>query len=87
MSSLSFLSLGFVILGFVPSYVPWLLGSILCAFFLTISKKGKKHLSECFLFLRHAGVGGIDVGVETVESSVFLPNVLADIFNGESVWE
>jgi hypothetical protein len=55
--------------------------------FLTISKKGKKHLSECFLFLRHAGVGGIDVGVETVESSVFLPNVLADIFNGESVWE
>ncbi len=31
--------------------------------------------------------GGIDVGVETVESSVFLPNVLADIFNGESVWE
>ena len=55
--------------------------------FLTISKKGKKHLSECFLFLRHAGVGGIDAGVETVESSVFLPNVLADIFNGESVWE
>ncbi len=31
--------------------------------------------------------GGIDVGVETVESSVFFSNVLADIFNGESVWE
>ncbi len=31
--------------------------------------------------------GGIDVGVETVESSAFLSNVLADIFNGESVWE
>jgi len=31
--------------------------------------------------------GGIDVGVETGESSVFLPNVLADIFNGGSVWE
>jgi hypothetical protein len=24
---------------------------------------------------------------DLVESSVFLPNVLADIFNGESVWE
>jgi hypothetical protein len=33
------------------------------------------------------GWGQIDSGVETVESSVFLPNVLADIFNGESVWE
>ena len=31
--------------------------------------------------------GGIDVRVEIVESSVFLLNVLADIFNGESVWE
>ena len=32
LSSLLFLSLGFVVLGFVPSYVPWLLDSILCAF-------------------------------------------------------
>ncbi len=33
------------------------------------------------------GWGQIDAGVEIVESSVFLPNVLADIFNGESAWE
>jgi hypothetical protein len=33
------------------------------------------------------GWGQIDAGVETVESSVFLSNVLADIFNGESAWE
>jgi hypothetical protein len=33
------------------------------------------------------GWGWIDAGVEIVESSVFLPNVLVDIFNGESVWE
>ncbi len=33
------------------------------------------------------GWGRIDTGVEIVDSSVFLPNVLADIFNGESVWE
>jgi hypothetical protein len=26
-------------------------------------------------------------GGDCVESSVFLPNALADIFNGESVWE
>jgi hypothetical protein len=31
-------------------------------------------------------VGQIDTGVEILESSVFLPNDLADIFNGESVW-
>ncbi len=31
------------------------------------------------------GWGQIDAGVEIVESSVFLPNVLADICNGESV--
>ena len=29
----------------------------------------------------------IDTGVVILESSVFLPNDLADIFNGESVWE
>ena len=56
--------------------------------FLTILKKGKKHLSECFLFLRHAGVGQIDAGVEISRNLLFsLPNVVADIFNGESVWE
>ena len=54
---------------------------------LTILKKGKKHLSDCFLFLRHAGMGQIDTGVGILESSVFLSNDLADIFNGESVWE
>jgi hypothetical protein len=32
-------------------------------------------------------VGQIDTGVEILESFVFLPNDLADIFNGESVWE
>jgi hypothetical protein len=32
-------------------------------------------------------VGQIDTGVEILESSVFLPNDLADIFNGESVRE
>jgi hypothetical protein len=32
-------------------------------------------------------VGQIDTGVGILESSVFLPNDLADIFNGESVWE
>ncbi len=32
-------------------------------------------------------MGQIDAGVEIVESSVFLPNALADIFNGESAWE
>ena len=31
------------------------------------------------------GWGQIDAGVEIVESSAFLPNVLADIFNGGSV--
>ncbi len=56
--------------------------------FLTIFKKGKKHLSECFLFLRHAGVGADRCwGGNLVEFSVFLPNDLADIFNGESAWE
>ena len=30
---------------------------------------------------------GIDTGMGVLESSVFLPNDLADIFNGESVWE
>jgi hypothetical protein len=29
----------------------------------------------------------IDTGVEILESSVFLPNDLADMFNGESVWK
>ncbi len=33
------------------------------------------------------GWGQIDAGVEIVESSVFLLNDLADIFDGESVWE
>ena len=33
------------------------------------------------------GWGQIDSGVEILESSVFLPNDLADIFDGESVWE
>ena len=32
-------------------------------------------------------MGQIDTGVEILESSVFLPNVLAYISNGESVWE
>jgi hypothetical protein len=32
-------------------------------------------------------VGQIDTGVGILESSVFLPNDLADIFDGESVWE
>ena len=32
-------------------------------------------------------MGQIDTGVGVLESSVFLPNDLADIFNGESVWE
>jgi hypothetical protein len=32
-------------------------------------------------------VGQIDTVVEILESSVFLPNDLADIFNGESVLE
>ncbi len=32
-------------------------------------------------------MGQIDTGVGILESSVFLPNDLADIFNGESVWE
>ena len=39
--------------------------------FLTILKKGKKHLSECFLFLRHAGVGGTDSGVEILWNPLF----------------
>ncbi len=67
------------------SLVAWL--HLVCVF-LTILKKGKKHLSECFLFLRHAGVGQIDAGVEISRNLLFsLPNVLADIFNGKSVWE
>ena len=32
-------------------------------------------------------MGQIDTGVGILESSVFLPNDLADIFDGESVWE
>ena len=32
-------------------------------------------------------MGQIDTGVEVLGSSVFLSNDLADIFNGESVWE
>ncbi len=32
-------------------------------------------------------MGQIDTGVGILESSVFLSNDLADIFNGESVWE
>ena len=32
-------------------------------------------------------MGRIDTGVEILESSVFLPNDLADMFNGEFVWE
>jgi hypothetical protein len=32
-------------------------------------------------------VGQIDTGVGILESSVFLPNDLADMFNGEFVWE
>ncbi len=32
-------------------------------------------------------MGQIDTAVEILESSVFLPNDLADIFNGESVLE
>ncbi len=32
-------------------------------------------------------MGQIDTVVEILESSVFLPNDLADIFNGESVLE
>ncbi len=31
-------------------------------------------------------MGQIDTEVGILESSVFLPNDLADIFNGESVW-
>ena len=55
---------------------------------LTILKKGKKHLTECFLFLRHAGVGVNRCwGGDLVESSVFLSNALADSFNGDSAWE
>ena len=55
-------------LEFASSSVSWLLDSILCAFYELFLKKGKKHLSECFLFLRHAGVGvnrcwGGDLGI------------------------
>ncbi len=32
-------------------------------------------------------MGKIDTGVGNLESSVFLPNDLADMFNRESVWE
>ncbi len=32
-------------------------------------------------------MGQIDTGVGILESSVFLLNDFADIFNGESVWE
>ena len=32
-------------------------------------------------------MGQIDTGVGILESSVFLPNDLADMFNGDSVWE
>ena len=32
-------------------------------------------------------MGQIDTGVGILESSVFLPNDLADIFDGESAWE
>ena len=32
-------------------------------------------------------MGQIDPGVGILESSVFLSNDSADIFNGESVWE
>ena len=32
-------------------------------------------------------MGQIDTGVGILESSVFLPNDLADMFNRESVWE
>ncbi len=32
-------------------------------------------------------MGQIDTGVGILESSVFLPNDLTDIFNRESVWE
>ena len=55
-------------LGFVLFSVSWLFDSILCVFSELFLKKGKKHLSECFLFLRHAGVGvnrcwGGDLGI------------------------
>ena len=50
------------------SLVAWL--HLVCVF-LTISKKGKKHLSECFLFLRHAGVGWTDAGVEILWNPLF----------------
>ncbi len=32
-------------------------------------------------------MGQTDTGVGILESSVFLPNDLADMFNGESVWK
>ena len=46
--------------------------------FLTILRKGRNILlSKCFLFLRRAGVGGIEAGVGIFgEIFVFHPNVL-----------
>ena len=61
--SINFLVLILAVVFFIVSFsriycrslVTWL--HLVCVF-LTILKKGKKHLSECFLFLRHAGGGG-----------------------------
>ena len=55
-------------LGLALSFCSWVTWLHLVCVFLTILKKGKKHLSECFLFLRHAGVGvnrcwGGDLGI------------------------
>ena len=45
--------------------------------FLNYFKEGKKHLSECFLFLRRAGVGELRLGWGILGNSLFfLPNVL-----------
>ncbi len=80
-----FLLLWFIALSLSPlSFLGCLTPSCVC--FLNYFREGEETLSECFLFLRHAGVGQIDTGVGILESSVFLPNDLADIFNGESVW-
>ena len=55
-------------LGLASSFCSWVTWLHLVCVLLTILKKGKKHLTECFLFLRHAGVGvnrcwGGDLGI------------------------
>ncbi len=51
------------------------------------SRRGRNINLNVFFSFGMPGWGQIDSGVEILEFSVFLPNDLADIFNGESVWE